>query len=83
MSTRRAFRAIPRDTSKIADYGRGSHYPEVQPGEARKVDWRQRDLRLACCACGLVHRIRFNVRGKWLILRAVRAGRVRPAKENA
>ena len=36
-------------------------YPTVYAGEVVELKWRKKDLRMACCDCSLVHRIRFKV----------------------
>ena len=47
-------------------------YTENEPLD---LEWRKEDLKFVCCDCGLVHRIRFAVAGKWLRARARRDNR--------
>jgi hypothetical protein len=50
-------------------------YPDVAPGQPRVLAWRRQDLLMACCDCGLVHRLRFTVAGGRLTIRAWRDNR--------
>jgi len=50
-------------------------YPKVHAGEKVLVKWRREDYKMACCDCGLVHRLRFNVKGGTLVMRAWRENR--------
>ena len=43
-------------------------YPRIEAGEEVDLKWRTTDFKAACCDCGLVHRMRFKVRGKNLII---------------
>lgn len=36
-------------------------YPPIKPGQRVKIPWRKEDYKMACCDCGLVHRLRFKV----------------------
>jgi len=36
-------------------------YPPIEPGQRVKIPWRKEDYKMACCDCGLVHRLRFKV----------------------
>ena len=38
-------------------------------GEPMEINWRKEDLRLICCKCGFVHRVRFAIAGHRLRLR--------------
>jgi hypothetical protein len=37
-------------------------YPTVSGEEVVRLKWRTADLKMACCDCSLVHRIRFTVK---------------------
>lgn len=50
-------------------------YPEFEGGEPLHINWRKSDLKMACCDCGLVHRMRFIVSGKRIRIRAWRDNR--------
>jgi len=50
-------------------------YPQVQPGQRVLVKWRREDYKMACCDCGLVHRLNFTVKGGTLVMRAWRDNR--------
>lgn len=54
-------------------------YPAVQAGEW--VQPRRRDYRMACCDCGLIHRMNFRIvttnRGRFIQFQAFRAGRLK------
>ena len=55
----------------------------VTPGEPITLDWRNRDLLMECCDCGLIHRIHFIVVDDMLVMQSWRedkkteAGRVK------
>ena len=68
---------IPRNTLSIRAYGAKGEFPAIEPGEPYRLPYASKDLRAACCDCGLIHRFRFNVRGRWLIIRGVRDGHLR------
>ncbi len=72
-----SFRPLPRETLNIRHYGHDGAFPPVAPGEPYRIEWERKDLKMACCDCGLIHRLRFNVRGRWLIVRGLRAGKLR------
>ena len=57
--------------------GKEGEFPNIEEGKDYRIRWRKDDLRMACCDCGLIHRIRFFVRGEWLVIRAHRDGRLR------
>ena len=50
-------------------------YPPVQAGEKIVIPWETKDYKMACCDCGLVHRLRFTVEGSDLILQGWRDNR--------
>lgn len=50
-------------------------YPEIKQGEAFELNWHKRDLMMSCCDCGLVHRIRFIVKGRRIRVRMWRMNR--------
>lgn len=47
-------------------------YPQIEAGQAVDIDWRHKDYKMACCDCGLVHRLRFVAVGNKLRIRAWR-----------
>ena len=47
-------------------------YPEMRPNQAVRLRWRQDELYMGCCDCGLVHRVRFSVKRGVVTVRAVR-----------
>jgi RNase P subunit RPR2 len=52
-----------------------SRYPKIEAGQRVRVRWRRKDLKMACCDCGLVHRFRFNVKRGVLTMRGWRDNR--------
>lgn len=44
-------------------------YPPLKSGDPTQIRWRKVDLKMACCDCGLVHRVRFKVKGPYLVFR--------------
>lgn len=54
---------------------RAMRYPDIAIGQAVHVPWRRMDLLMACCDCGLVHRLRFRVKRGTLEIRAWRDNR--------
>ena len=50
-------------------------YPPVEAGEKVVIPWETKDYKMACCDCGLVHRLRFTVEGSNLILQGWRDNR--------
>jgi phenylalanyl-tRNA synthetase alpha subunit len=50
-------------------------YPFIQPGERVQIKWRKEDFKLACCDCGLVHKLRFTIKGGVLTIRGWRDNR--------
>jgi prepilin-type N-terminal cleavage/methylation domain-containing protein len=50
-------------------------YPPIQAGEKVVVPWETEDYKMACCDCGLVHRLRFTVEGSNIIMQAWRDNR--------
>ena len=50
-------------------------YPPVQAGEKVVVPWETEDYKMACCDCGLVHRLRFTVEGSDIIMQGWRDNR--------
>jgi hypothetical protein len=50
-------------------------YPSINAGQEVPLDWRKLDYKMACCDCNLVHRLRFTVRGKTLIIQGWRDNR--------
>ena len=50
-------------------------YPPVQEGEKVVVPWETEDYKMACCDCGLVHRLRFTVEGSDIIMQGWRDNR--------
>ena len=54
---------------------RGQPYPKISNGEAVQLNWRKADFNFACCDCGLVHTLRFSVKGHTLRMRAWRNNR--------
>lgn len=65
------FARIPTKLSDIPKLGK-LRAKQVFRGDVHRLEWRRKDFRMKCCDCGLVHRFRFNVRGEWIIMRAVR-----------
>ncbi len=53
----------------------GQKYPVVNQGEAMDINWRERDFKIACCDCGLVHLYRFSVVDRLLRIRGWRDNR--------
>ena len=78
-----SFKRLPRDTKRIRVYGRKGEFPQIEPGEPYRLSFKRKDLRMACCDCGLIHRFRFNVRRGQLIIRSIRSGKLRKAKRSA
>ena len=50
-------------------------YPPVQEGEKVVVPWETEDYKMACCDCGLVHRLRFTVEGSDIVMQGWRDNR--------
>lgn len=50
-------------------------YPEPEAGQEIEIPWLTTDYLMACCDCHLVHRLRFTVRGKMIILQGWRENR--------
>lgn len=75
-----SFKPLPRDTKRIRVYGAKGEFPEIKAGEPYRLSFKRKDLRMACCDCGLIHRLRFNVRGDWLVIRGVRNGKLGKAR---
>ena len=50
-------------------------YPPIQAGEKVVVPWETEDYKMACCDCGLIHRLRFTVEGSNIILQGWRDNR--------
>jgi hypothetical protein len=50
-------------------------YPPIQAGEKVVVPWETEDYKMACCDCGLVHRLRFTVEGSDVIMQGWRDNR--------
>lgn len=46
-------------------------YPDIAPGQEVDISWRDEDIKMACCDCNLVHRLRFRVRGDKIFLSAI------------
>jgi hypothetical protein len=53
----------------------GNKYPQFTEGEAMDMNWRERDFKMSCCDCGLVHVFRFAVSGRFLRIRGWRDNR--------
>ena len=66
---------VPAALAAVPKYGGDDEFPQIYRGEPNRMNWRRSDFRMKCCDCGLVHRMRFNVRDEWLIIRAVREAR--------
>lgn len=54
---------------------KSGNYPQIMAGEEVTLDWRKHDYKMACCDCNLVHRLRFTVRGKTLVIQGWRDNR--------
>lgn len=54
-------------------------YPRVQDGEPVRVNPPGRLYKIACCDCALVHRVKFQTRGREIIMRAWRDNRATAA----
>lgn len=50
-------------------------YPQTHAGEKVEVKWSTQDFKMACCDCGLVHRMRFRVKGSTLVIQGWRDNR--------
>jgi hypothetical protein len=50
-------------------------YPPVQESEKVVIPWETEDYKMACCDCGLVHRLRFTVEGSDIIMQGWRDNR--------
>jgi hypothetical protein len=45
-----------------------TNFGKVDPGEPVFIEWKDRDLIMTCCDCGLVHRVHFvEIQGKLII----------------
>jgi len=51
---------------------KGQKYPKFHEGDAVDFNWRKKDFNFMCCDCGLVHTLRFAVKGHLLRMRAWR-----------
>lgn len=62
--------------TKVTKTGKpGQAYPRIGQGEAVQFNWRKADFNFACCDCGLVHTLRFAVKGHTLRMRGWRNNR--------
>lgn len=73
---------IPRDirqvpTLRTQAVRKGAAAPVVKDGHPYKVPLATRWFYLVCCDCRLAHDMRFDVRGRWLVIRAARAGKAK------
>ena len=50
-------------------------YPQVDAGQEVPIPWREKDYKMACCDCHLVHRLTFRVDGDTLYMSGVRDNR--------
>lgn len=50
-------------------------YPKKYPGQEVEVDWKNLNLRMACCDCLLVHELQFTVKDNKVIVQAWRDNR--------
>jgi len=58
-------------------------YTQRIDGEPILVPWREQIHRIACCDCGLVHDFEFEVKGKYVVIRATRNNKATAQRRRA